>query len=168
MLRGSHEPPLAADVEGLRRRAGSAQYSGGVRVECVCVDAVRSVSQWRRGGILRGDSFCTCAAHTELQVTPVRSCVFPFAPCGLVGFVMFLVFLSPGRGRVCRRAGSVTSRWQRRGRALLTNIDSFRRRHWGLERLVVGVRNAHRVCVNVFVGGVNSAILAVWCRCSAL
>lgn len=35
MLRGSHEPPLAADVEGLRRRTGSAQYSGGVRVECV-------------------------------------------------------------------------------------------------------------------------------------
>ena len=36
-----------------------------------------------------------------------------------------------------------------RGRALLTNIDSFRRRHWGLIRLVVGVRNAHRVGVNV-------------------
>ena len=38
------------------------------------------------------------------------------------------------------------------GRALLTNNDSFRRRHWGLERLVVGVRNVHRVVANVLEG----------------
>ena len=70
-------------------------------------------------------------------------------PTGAVAFARVYSSWMPGASAPARSAGCSG------GGALLTNNDSFRRRHWGLERLVVGVRNADRVCANV-LGVVNT------------